>query len=154
MIRSGRSRLLVRLKQTTLEVAVRAKDEATAWRTMHLDALPRVVSVLSQWPSVAYDIWVPWTLRSGEKRLFSVKDLWAERRRGNETVDVAAFSEAWGVLTSTSVEADASPLSSGRSSHQGLEDEEVPLAHLLGPVTLKTKEVVPQRRASLVSRSA
>ena len=152
VIRSGRSRLLVRLKQTTLEVAVRAKDEATAWRTMHSDALPRVVSVLSQWPSVAYDIWVPWTLRSGEKRLFSVKDLWAERRRGNETVDVAAFSEAWGVLTSTSVEAEASPLSSGRSHHD-LEDEEVPLAHLLGPATLKTKEVVPQRRASLTDEA-
>ena len=77
-----------------------------------------------------------------------MKDLWAERRRGNETVDAAAFSEAWGVLTSTSIETEVSPLSSARSHHD-LEDEEVALSQLLGPATLKAKEVVPQRRASL-----
>ena len=108
MIVSGKSRLLVRISMTTLEIAVRAKDATTAWRKLLVDALPRVVSVLKKWPAVAFDVWAPWRLASGETRLFLVSSL-SERQNGRDHAGVAALSEAWtDALTSAREITDAS----------------------------------------------
>ena len=113
VIVSGRSRFLVRLTMTTLEVAVRAKDDATAWRTMHVDALPRICEVLKQWPALAFDVWAPHKLKSGETHLFPVKHLWRERNQGCDHVS-SDISEPWNVLTSAIIMNEFAPRSARR----------------------------------------
>ena len=150
MIVSGKSRLLVRISMTTLEIAVRAKDATTAWRKLLVDALPRVVSVLKKWPAVAFDVWAPWRLASGETRLFLVSSLHSERQNGRDHAGVAALSEAWtDALTSAREMTDASSAAlwtvsshevRARATPAHSEDGHVPLSALLGPPELGSDE--------------
>ena len=150
MIVSGKSRLLVRISMTTLEIAVRAKDAVVAWRKLLVDALPRVVSVLKKWPAVAFDVWAPWRLASGETRLFLVSGLHSELQHGRDHASVALLSKAWrDVLTSARdmTEASAalwtvSSLAARASAPQPRpDDEQVSLSDLLGPPELGADEM-------------